>query len=208
MLALFIKGFLLGFPNAALPGPFQAYLLSQTIKNGWKSSLILALAPFISDGPIIIITLFILSQMPVQILLMIQTAGGIFLLFLAFKAFQNYRRTAWREKIRPFDEAYPKYTALLKGALVNFLNPNAYIFWSTIGGPIILRSWRVSPSNTLAFLIGFYGTLIIGLGLFIILSGTIGQIKPQVNKILSLFSATALMAFGLWQLTQAIPGIV
>ncbi|MBK9210593.1 MAG: hypothetical protein IPL71_20865 [Anaerolineales bacterium] len=46
------------------PGSFQTYLISQTLTRGWKRTLPAALAPLISDGPIILICLLLLSQVP------------------------------------------------------------------------------------------------------------------------------------------------
>ncbi len=59
-----IQGVAFGLAAAAQPGPFQAYLLSQTLRNGWRATLPAALAPLISDGPIILITFLLLSRMP------------------------------------------------------------------------------------------------------------------------------------------------
>ena len=59
-----IQGVGYGLIAASQPGPFQTYLISQTLARGWKQTLPAALAPLISDGPIILICIFILSQVP------------------------------------------------------------------------------------------------------------------------------------------------
>ena len=59
-----ISGLTLGFSAAFTPGPFQAFLLSQTTKFGWKRTLLTAFAPLLSDGPIILVMVFVLSQTP------------------------------------------------------------------------------------------------------------------------------------------------
>ncbi len=92
MLAYFIRGFLLGFPNAAVPGPFQAYLLVQTMKNGIRPTLLVALAPLISDGPIILLVLIILSQLSDSALGLIQLAGAVFILHLSYGAYQTMQK--------------------------------------------------------------------------------------------------------------------
>ena len=51
-------------PGAVQPGPFQMYLISQTLLKGWKRTLPVVFAPLISDGPIIALCLFVLSQVP------------------------------------------------------------------------------------------------------------------------------------------------
>jgi threonine/homoserine/homoserine lactone efflux protein len=52
-----LQGIGYGFAAAAQPGPFQTYLISQTLIKGWKPTLPAAFAPFLSDGPIIALSI-------------------------------------------------------------------------------------------------------------------------------------------------------
>ena len=49
------QGLVYGFAAAAQPGPLQTYIISQAVARGWKRALPTALAPLISDGPIILL---------------------------------------------------------------------------------------------------------------------------------------------------------
>ncbi|MFC2155448.1 LysE family translocator [Acidobacteriota bacterium] len=198
MIAYFIQGFALGFPNAAVPGPFQAYLLSQTLKNGWKRSLPIALAPLISDGPIIVLVLLVLSRIPKQALALIQVAGGFFILYLSYGAYKSYGATTVHQSANP-DKHIGKQ-GIIKGALLNMLNPAPYLFWSMVGGPLLVKGWYVAPGNSVAFIVGFYGTLITGFAALIWLFGTVGRINAKLNKVLTGISAAVLLLFGFWQL--------
>ena len=80
---------------------------------------------------------------------------------------------------------------------MNMLSPNAYIFWSTIAGPIFLEGWRQAPAHGLAFMLGFYGALIGGFMGFVVLFGVLGQASPRLNRFVS---AIALFGFGLYQI--------
>ena len=60
-----VQGIGYGLAAAAQPGPFQTYLISQTLVKGWKRTLPAALAPLLSDGPIIALCLLVLSQVPI-----------------------------------------------------------------------------------------------------------------------------------------------
>ena len=75
-----------GFAAAVKPGPFQTYLISQTLSKGWKRTLPTALAPLLSDGPIITLCLLVLSQVPAWLQRFLYIAGGLFILYLAFGA--------------------------------------------------------------------------------------------------------------------------
>ena len=59
-----LQGIGLGLAAVLRPGPFQAHLISQSLSNGWRRTLPAALAPLISDGPIIIVCLLVLRQVP------------------------------------------------------------------------------------------------------------------------------------------------
>lgn len=62
MLFHLAQGAVYGFAAAVQPGPFLAYLISQTLRNGWRRTLPVVLAPLLSDGPIIVLVLFVLSR--------------------------------------------------------------------------------------------------------------------------------------------------
>ncbi len=205
MLTALIRGLVLGFPNAGVPGPFQAYLLSQTMRHGWKRTLPVALAPLISDGPIIALVLFVLLQLSKQTLGYIQIAGGIFILYLAFGA---YKTISAAQENRPAPQnTRGGLRSVSKGAFMNALNPAPYIFWGTVGGPILLNGWRESPHIGIAFLVGFYGTLITAFAVLIWVFGTVGGLHPRARKILSSISAIALTLFGLAQLLLGISSV-
>lgn len=199
MIAYLIQGIVLGFPAAAQPGPFQAYLLAQTLKNGWQRTLPAALAPLLSDGPVIIIVILILTQLPDNFLRYIQIAGSLFLFYLAWQAFKTFRN---------YDFTVPQGTDsnqqnVLEAALTNFLSPNPWLFWVGVGGLKLLEAWQELPLYGLLFLIGFYFMLVGGSAGFIILFGFMGNIDPRFSRVLTGLSAVALAVFGLYQLVTA-----
>jgi threonine/homoserine/homoserine lactone efflux protein len=42
-------GITYGFAAASQPGPFQSYLISQTLSRGWRYTLPIAFVPLLSD---------------------------------------------------------------------------------------------------------------------------------------------------------------
>jgi len=196
MVAYLTRGLILGFSAAAQPGPFQAYLLSQTITNGWRRTLLAAFAPLLSDGPIIILVLLVLTRMPDWFLSGMQVLGGLFLLFLAWGAYRSYKNTASLNA--PTDASTNQ--SIIKAALMNGLSPNPYIFWGTIGGPLLIAGWRQSPTHGLSFMVGFYVMLIGGFVGFIALFAIAKNLDPRLSRILSVSSALVLLIFGFYQL--------
>ena len=200
MFFYFLRGATLGLSAMATPGPFQAFLLSQTLKNGWQRTLPAALAPLISDGPIIALVLLVLTQTPNWFLSVLQVLGGLFIFYLARGALLAARRA---DSMLP-TPAEASRQSFLKGVLMNALSPGPYIFWGILAGPIVIEGWRQSPALGLSFVLGFYSTLIGGFAGLIILFGTASQLGPRVTKILMVGSAVALFGFGLYQFVTGI----
>ena len=140
MFSYLIQGLVLGGTAAAQPGPLQAFLLSQTLKNGWRRTIWAAFAPLISDGPILVLILLLLTQMPDWFLTLMRFGGGLFLLYLAWGAYREFRLVQ-SDRLNQ-SETHAVQQSILKAALMNFLSPNPYIFWGTIAGPILLDAWR------------------------------------------------------------------
>jgi len=192
----FLQGATLGLSASATPGPFQAFLLSQTLKNGWRHTLPAALAPLISDGPIVFFVLLLLTQTSNSLLDTLRIAGGLFILYLAYGTAKSIRQAI----ATPQATTESSRRSVLNGALMNALSPGPYIFWSVLAGPIVLEGWRQSPLLGVSFVLGFYGTLIGGFAAFVILFATTSQLGPRVRYILNIVSAIALLIFGLYQL--------
>lgn len=193
-----LLGLTYAFAAAVQPGPFQAYLISQTLSHGLRRTVPAAFAPLLSDGPIIALTLFLLSRMPAWLLQSLRLGGGLFLLYLAAGTFKAWRDYGKESALRPPAGGQ----TLLKAALVNLLNPAPYLAWSLVMGPLLLEAWRVSPANGLALLAGFYGVLILGLLGIMLLFSAAGSLGPRLTRLLVGLSALGLAAFGLYQLWQ------
>jgi threonine/homoserine/homoserine lactone efflux protein len=90
--------------------------------------------------------------------------------------------------------------SLLRAALINTLNPNPYIFWSLVTGPILVNGWRETPLYGVGFIAGFYLTIILVFSAVIILFGSARQLGMKVNRVLLGISGVALFCFGIYQL--------
>lgn len=197
-----LQGIGYGFSAAVIPGPFQTFIISQSLTRGWKKTLIAALAPLVSDGPIIALCLFVLNQVPVWFERVLYIAGGLFILYLAFGAYKSWQ--TFDVNISHLESDAPQ--SLPKAVLMNFLSPGPYIYWSLVTGPILLKGWRETPFNGIAFLVGFYITIVSGLVGIILLFGLAKELGPRVNRVLIGVSAIALFCFGIYQLWLGISG--
>ena len=198
-----LQGIVYGFSAAVQPGPFQTYLISQALSKGWKRTLPAALAPLVSDVPIIAICLLVLSQVPVWLQRFLYIAGGLFILYLAISAYRTWKNF---DSNLPKEEDTQTKQSILKAALINALGPGPYIFWTLITGPILLAGWRETPIYGIGFLAGFYVISILGYAAIILMFSIAQNLGPRFNRILLGISAVALFCFGLYQLWLGMAG--
>lgn len=189
-------GITLGFAAGIQPGPFQTFLISRTLQDGWRHSLPAAFAPLMSDAPAIALALLLLTSLPAWMENALHFAGGFFVLFLAYGAYRAYRNyTLDQTALLP-----SRRQNFFKAVGLNLLNPNPYLFWSLVSGPMLLRGWREAPVNGVAFGVSFYAAMVATCAAIILLFAGIGKLFPTVNRILIGVSVVALALFGLYQL--------
>ncbi len=195
-----IFGITYAFAAAVQPGPFQAFIISQTLSKGWRATLPAAFGPMLSDVPIITLTLLVLSNVPDKMVYILQLAGGLFLLYLAWGAYKSWQ--SFDEK--QITQITNGQQTLFKAAIVNLLNPNPYIGWSLIMGPLLIEGWRETPANGIGLVLGFYITLTLCTAGIIILFAAARKLGPKVRKISIGVSALALAGFGIFQIFTGI----
>ena len=181
------------------PGPLQAFFLSKVAENGWRRTLPAAFAPLVSDGPIALVSILLLNRLPIAFRDLLQLAGGMLLLFLAWGSFQNWRRD--EEPESPPPGSTPK--TLLQAALINLLNPNPYLGWSLVMGPAVLAAWAEGPGMALALMLAFYTTMISTSMVMIYLMGRAILLGPGARNAINLISALLLTGLGLYFLYTA-----
>jgi len=191
------------FACVVQPGPFQAFLLSQSLTNGWRKTIPLVFAPIISDVPIVILMLFVLTNMPHRVLLGLQCIGGLFLIFLAYNAYKS-----WQTYSEKKDEKIITYQNFFKAVTVGLLNPNAYIGWSLILGPMLIKAWTGHPAFGIIMLAGFYGSMAMYSIGMVILFASARNLGPKITRISIGISAIALFLFGVYQLYSGIVSLV
>jgi threonine/homoserine/homoserine lactone efflux protein len=191
-----VFGFTYAFAAAVQPGPFQTYLMSETLIRGWRRTLPAAFAPLLSDAPIIAVALLGLSRIPAEMVRFLHLAGAIFLFFLSWRAFLTWRRYNTDSK----ENNSSGHRPLFKAMFVNLLNPQPWLGWSLILGPLFLEGYREAPAHGIALIIGFYGTMVSCLIGLIMLFAFARRFGSRINKIMLGISVLALFFFGLYQL--------
>lgn len=159
-------GTILGLSAGLSPGPLLAFVITQTLRHNTSEGVKAAMAPFITDIPIIIVSLFVLTRLAdlQWVLGTICLLGGLYVLYLAYEALFA----------GPVNPALPREQphSVKKGAIVNALSPHPYVFWMTVGAPIVVKAQPYGPVAPLAFLGSFYAFLV---GSKIVLAVAVGK---------------------------------
>ena len=184
-------GALLGLSAGFAPGPLLTLVISETLKHDVKSGIKVAIAPIITDLPIIILTVFVLSKLSGfrNVLGIISMAGGFFILFLSWESLRT-KGVSYHTS-----ETAPK--SLMKRLLANALSPHPYLFWFSVGAPMIVSSMAQGIGASLAFIAGFYIFLV---GSKILLAVLTGKSKSFITGRVYVFTmrllGTALAVLG------------
>ena len=156
--ALFF-GIFFGLANGISPGPTLTMVISQTLQYNFKEGIKIACSPLIYGVIIIPLSLLLFSKLsPINLYMeIISLIGAIYLSYLGYQLIRS-----------PQTDIYKKNEAasLKKGILANFVSPYAYLFWFTVGTPLLIQFFTVSAVHAILFII-FYYLLLIGSKIFI-----------------------------------------
>ncbi len=154
MLTYLFAAVSLGLSAGLTPGPLFATIIAQTMKHGLREGAKTACAPLLSDAPIIAAALWLLAGLAAyrQVLGLLAVAGGLFVAYLAWENFHAKPPTVETDA--------PAANSLRKGIAVNLLNPYPYLFWLTVGGPLLMNAHHQhGPAAVAFFLAVFYASL-------------------------------------------------
>lgn len=163
-----VVGIILGLSAGLAPGPLLALVISETLQHDVKAGVKIAFAPVLTDVPIILLTLLVLSSLADfnRILGMISLAGGVFVLSMGYASI----------RIQGIDLAAPLSAprSLLKGILANAFSPHPYLFWLSVGAPLMTQALGSSLLAATLFIVSFYASLV---GAKILLAIAVGKAK-------------------------------
>ena len=158
--SILLQAIVLGLGAGITPGPLLGLIINETLRGGWRAGVLVAIAPIIADAAIIGLTFTLFLQLPTFIFPVLGIVGGCYVLFLGWETLQTPSEVSVAVAEQA-ENAGNAWSSLRKGLIVNMLNPHPYLFWLTVGGPLISRlSQQSAWSAIFAFLAGFYSCLI------------------------------------------------
>jgi threonine/homoserine/homoserine lactone efflux protein len=153
MMEFFVAAAVFGLSGGLSPGPLLALVVAETLARGRSAGLAVAASPLITDGPIIVAAVLLLGRIEgfEAALGILSLAGGILLASYGIAGFRTPPENADEVTLE-----HRVWISLGKGVSVNLLNPSPYLFWLTIGAPMLLRAHHESTAAAIVFLAVFY----------------------------------------------------
>jgi len=155
MIEFLSAGTLLGLAAGFAPGPLLVLVISETLKHNIKAGIKVSIAPLVTDVPIILLSLVILNRLADfrPVLACISIFGGLFILYLSYESLKT--------RGVELNLSSVSASSFRKGVITNALNPHPYIFYMTVGAPIIFRAINQNFLAALAF-VGTFLLFLVG----------------------------------------------
>ncbi len=199
ILGLAIAGTTLGIVEGIKPGPLLTMVIRETLSGGLRAGLWTAAAPIFTDGPLVIFSLFAAAWIATNpsALLVITLAGAIFLAQMGYECFGL-------EPPNMDEDAPPPTGSFLRGIITNLLNPNVYVFWFLIGGPLMASAADEEILAPIAYAITFLVTIMLTkAAIAYAIHRASGNISATVYRRLLAICGIVMIGFSLYYAMQA-----
>ncbi len=185
-----------GLTAGLKPGSLGIIVIQQTLSKGLRAGVRASLAPLITDGPIIIAALWLLTQFKSidRFAAILGLLGGLYLIWVGIKILQ-LKAISLSGKLASQD-------SLHTAVKVHLLNPSPYVFWFTVGGSYIMRGSALERS---IFVITAIGTLIASKIVVALLAARFfSSLESRGYLLVMRLLAGTLLWFGLMSMIKAI----
>lgn len=201
MLAFLVLGISFGLSASVNPGPSLTLGISRSLRDGARAGILVALAPLLTDAPIITAAALLVGSLPQTVFGWLGVIGGSYIVSLGVRGWRDARRrqidlAELSAKRGSNDDG--SWRSLFQAMIVNFLNPNPYLFWGTAGAPNLVKAYLAhGVIGGAAFIGGFYLMLV---GVRITIAYIIGRnrnaFSPQLYQRILLGSSALLAILG------------
>lgn len=193
----------LGLTAGLSPGPLMALIITESLQGGWPAGFRVALAPLITDSVMLTVALVIAAPLPTWALSAISVIGGGIIVWMGLGTLRAGAPVA-------AEVTGGGRGPFAKGVMTNLLNPNAFLFWLTAGGPILLDAWHGSGwTGPVSFMAPFYAVMI---AINLILAFTISRGRQFLQGTPYRWTLRAagvvLMGLGAWRAWQGLSAFI
>ena len=205
----YIQGFLYSFLFLLATGPSFFYMISLSIKKGFKSGALFATGILLSDIFIVIIIFFGLGTLLDTYIfkLLFSLVGGSVLVFIGLKFI--IEKSKEKNEKENTELTGNMFSNCIKGFFMNVSNPFAFFLWLTLDTTLGHSHPEFSDNDFLYFFIGLFISLFIMEISKAFLADKIGglltfNILRKVNKTLGFL----LLCIGIWLIYSFIQQLI
>lgn len=169
-----LLGSALGLFAGMVPGPFLTLVATTSLQNGLSAGLKVALVPLVTEIPVLVVSILVLTQLPESVLRWIGICGGVLVLYMAWRVEMDAKNPALEDS-----EIASMKHHLLRVALVGVLAPAPWVFWFLIAGPLFLNRWHVSPWHGIGFLLIFFSCFV---GMMMLVAWAVASGRKKLSR--------------------------
>ena len=152
-----VLGATLGLTAGVSPGPLLFWTITSALRSGARAGIVVACAPLVSDIVVVATTVFLLGQLPADVLALVGVVGGVFMVWLGVRTWLDARTASLRTDA---DRPGPLGRTLRTAVLINLVSPHPWVAWATALGPLTIATWRTDHVGGGALVAAFYAMLV------------------------------------------------
>jgi threonine/homoserine/homoserine lactone efflux protein len=199
------KGILLGMHAGFAPGPVTTLLVTESLLHGRRAGMKIAFVPVLTDLPVIGVIIPLLYYLTFDATVVIAAISMVGALILCGLGYESLSVTELR-----YARGEAPNVSLFKAIGTNFFNPNLYIYWITICGPLAVSAFYHSWATMFLFLITFYISItLVKLGISLAVGTVRHSLNLKVIVWINRFLGAAMLLFAVlffWQGFQMLTG--
>ena len=199
VMGLAAAGLALGVIEGIKPGPLLTMVIRETLTGGLGAGVRAAAAPIFTYGPMIIASILLAGWIAEEpaVLCIISILGAGFLAWMGVECFG----------IDPPDPEVGEADvtgSLRRGVVTNLLNPNVYVFWFLIGGPLMASAAAEEPLAPVAYALSFLASIImVKVSIAYFFDRTRGALSPRAYRTALTLCGIGMLAFAVGFAYQA-----
>lgn len=166
-------GLFLGMQAGLAPGPVSTLIVTESLAHGRRAGMKIALVPLLTDLPVVALViplLYFLTSGAGTVIGVFSIIGALILCYLGYESL-----TVTREQ---FEQGQAPRISLGKAIAANFFNPNLYIYWLGLCGPLCVTALKTNVRTMVVFLVSFYGSITLTK---IFMALAVGSVRKTLN---------------------------
>jgi len=144
-----VLGTVVGIIAGLLPGAYFALVATTALESGLRQGIVVAVIPLVTETLVLIAAVLVLARLPESALRWVGLAGGLLLVYMAWRVLRDARNADPRERAGKLKGHFTRV------ALMGVISPDPWIFWFFIGGPLLLNRWNVGAVQGIIFAASF-----------------------------------------------------